>query len=167
MVDLKIYEIRCVKCGARFNPPENLSSRISDVRKYVPKVPRKIRRHLPVVGSPVAEEIDLIAPGGVNVAEKLKKHVGRHLRIDGRGNIVFIANKDERKVEAKSGAKRLTILNPKVIDIDRKPCISWTVDADDFEEIPMRAIVEFRDGWIILKCPECGSEALRIRKTTG
>ena len=84
-------------------------------------------------------------------------------------DIVIYANKDDHIIETEAGKKRVVLLDRDHVDADGSYCYNFTIEAEDFEEVPMRATVETRrlvDGRTeyILKCPECGKVAIRVRK---
>jgi len=221
-MDLGIYEFECIKCGARFCPPEELSTNISDVRKFIPKRLKALRKHALVVGKPIEYEEELVGqtwvfrvrkcnPSNQVLEEWLITDTGlKPLRIQqyekylerykinrqevlsleeyvevnklkqtsasklnslrlirtqqlrrSTNHLVIFANKDERKIEITKGCKCLRLKTLDTIDVDGQYCLTWTIEADDFEEIPMRAIVEGseEEGWIRLRCPECGEIA--------
>lgn len=160
-MDLGVYEIEC-RCGLRFNPPDELSPRNSDVRRYVAVRPRRLAKHALAVGKPVIDETDF--KGGEKLLES-----DRQLRHKRFGTVEVYANKDEREITVlPGGGKRLTLKNLFFTDRDGSYCYTWTVEAEDFVEEPVRAVVEGSEaeGWLKLKCPVCGSVALEWRRAT-
>jgi len=224
-MDLGVYEIKCIRCGTRFSPPEHLSKRISDIRRYVPRNLKAVRRHVKVIGklidceeiktedgkwlfrarrltrdNPIIEVWEETATGpkplwvasyesylsakrfeAVSVEEfvesrglkakatkmiKELRNISTHQVKRSGDNLVIYANKDEREFEGTSEGKKLRLKDLSVIDMDGSFCLNWTIEAEDFDEEPVRAIVEGSEekGWLELKCPNCGTTVLVWRK---
>jgi len=173
---VKIYEIRCRDCGARFNLPNEYSEQHSNVIKLVPKGFVLLEEYAKDTDKSAIYRETATTSECLEydeAQEKLvwkpctKKHFKTHQLIKDDTKFVIYANKDDSEIETLENKKRIILKDLDHIDVDGSYCFNFTIEVDDFDEIPMRANVttqKLPDGRTeyLFTCTECGAEAIKI-----